>query len=587
VTVSLTLAGGSCGTLCPADLNFDGEVDGADLGLLLAAWGTADPCADLSGDGVVSGADLGLLLAAFGGCPTCPDSDHDCFTTGGPGCTDQECCEAVCAADPFCCETAWDALCVNAAFTLCGPGNCPGVGDCFQQHGGMGCSDPGCCTEVCVDQNLPACCAIAWDQTCADIACRNCTQPVNGAACFAAIPEDERCGSDANGGCNEILVTSSCCIANDVAGCSEPNCEATICAVDFFCCEVIWDGLCAEQALALCNDLCAPSLKFGTISGGETICGSLWAVGGVRDVDWYEFSLDAPARVNVLLTPEQVCEMGILTSGECGDPAAELRWKPSAEGPCPPGGSRFLSACLGAGSHKIVVATKEYSGLPCGPGSDSDPLNKYLLSLEVEECTECVNSDHDCFTEGGPGCLDFPCCSQVCFVDPFCCEVAWDGLCVSAATLLCAQPQCPFDCDSFSTPEGEHCGADTNGGCNSVPPVFGAVACEEIICGLTWADGNFRDTDWFQITLTQPTTIELGICTEIPMVMGIVATGGVPDCALASQLGPYTLAPACLCVSFSTVVPAGTWWIFAAPQTFLGYPCATGPHRYQLYVSCQ
>ena len=51
------------------DLNGDGTVDGADLGLLLGAWGPCpgSPCpADLNGDGTVDGADLGLLLGAWG-----------------------------------------------------------------------------------------------------------------------------------------------------------------------------------------------------------------------------------------------------------------------------------------------------------------------------------------------------------------------------------------------------------------------------------------------------------------------------------------------------------------------------------------
>jgi len=51
----------------PADLNGDGLVDGADLGLMLAAWGTCTDCdADLNADGLVDGADLGLLLADWG-----------------------------------------------------------------------------------------------------------------------------------------------------------------------------------------------------------------------------------------------------------------------------------------------------------------------------------------------------------------------------------------------------------------------------------------------------------------------------------------------------------------------------------------
>ena len=52
----------------PADLNADGVVDGADLGLLLGAWGpcAGTPCVgDLNGDGVVDGADLGVMLGAW------------------------------------------------------------------------------------------------------------------------------------------------------------------------------------------------------------------------------------------------------------------------------------------------------------------------------------------------------------------------------------------------------------------------------------------------------------------------------------------------------------------------------------------
>ncbi len=45
------------------DLNGDGIVNGADLGLLLGAWGVCGGCAeDINGDGLVNGADLGLLL---------------------------------------------------------------------------------------------------------------------------------------------------------------------------------------------------------------------------------------------------------------------------------------------------------------------------------------------------------------------------------------------------------------------------------------------------------------------------------------------------------------------------------------------
>jgi len=54
---------------CAADLDGDGEVGGADLGVLLAAWGTGDQLPDLDESGIVDGADLGVLLAAWGSCP--------------------------------------------------------------------------------------------------------------------------------------------------------------------------------------------------------------------------------------------------------------------------------------------------------------------------------------------------------------------------------------------------------------------------------------------------------------------------------------------------------------------------------------
>jgi hypothetical protein len=58
---------GDPGNTCPADLNGDGTVGGADLGVMLSGWGSGGP-ADLSGDGTVDGADLGVLLSQWGDC---------------------------------------------------------------------------------------------------------------------------------------------------------------------------------------------------------------------------------------------------------------------------------------------------------------------------------------------------------------------------------------------------------------------------------------------------------------------------------------------------------------------------------------
>jgi len=50
----------------PADIDRDGTVGVADLGVLLGAWGATDSPADLNCDGLVNGADLGVLLLNWG-----------------------------------------------------------------------------------------------------------------------------------------------------------------------------------------------------------------------------------------------------------------------------------------------------------------------------------------------------------------------------------------------------------------------------------------------------------------------------------------------------------------------------------------
>jgi formylglycine-generating enzyme required for sulfatase activity len=64
---------------CAGDVNGDGLVDGADLGILLTTWGQGceSPLdADLNDNGTVDGADLGALLTAWGACPLQITSVH-------------------------------------------------------------------------------------------------------------------------------------------------------------------------------------------------------------------------------------------------------------------------------------------------------------------------------------------------------------------------------------------------------------------------------------------------------------------------------------------------------------------------------
>jgi hypothetical protein len=53
---------------CRSDLNFDRQVDSADIGILLSEWNQERSIADINRDGQVNSADLGVLLANFGPC---------------------------------------------------------------------------------------------------------------------------------------------------------------------------------------------------------------------------------------------------------------------------------------------------------------------------------------------------------------------------------------------------------------------------------------------------------------------------------------------------------------------------------------
>jgi hypothetical protein len=375
---------GPCNKDCPTDLNFDGQTDGADLGLLLAAWGTNDQCADLNHDGIVDGADLGLLLAAWGPCPivsNCPPSDHDCYTPGGIGCTDLACCDAVCAVDSFCCTVSWDTVCVNEAFTICG---------------------------------APPC----------DFSCPP-----------GSTPEGEPCGEDTNGGCNTPPSgNSNCCTANGGLGCDDATCQDTVCAVDSFCCAVAWDGICAGEAVALCGDLCAINYQFGSVECGETICGTAWASGGTRDTDWFQFTISNATAITVTCSSQLPMVFGIVDTG--GVPDCALAASINPFGTTAFCGTASFDFCLPAGTWWLFAAPNGFDGFPCDSGS-----NGYWISLECGgECAPlaCGNAGHDCFTTGGPFCDDVDCCNQICAIDSFCCTVSWDGVCVGEAQSFCS-----------------------------------------------------------------------------------------------------------------------------------------------------
>ncbi|MBL9121790.1 MAG: hypothetical protein JNL80_17935 [Phycisphaerae bacterium] len=100
---------------CLGDLDGDGLVSGADLGVLLGSWGSFGAAADLHVDGIVDAADLSVLLGAWGPCP----GSSACSPHATPGSDLPACTACVCNLDSYCCESQWDSICVQEAGAQC------------------------------------------------------------------------------------------------------------------------------------------------------------------------------------------------------------------------------------------------------------------------------------------------------------------------------------------------------------------------------------------------------------------------------------------------------------------------------------
>ncbi len=176
----------------------------------------------------------GFMTILCGTPPSCTDGEGDCFAdNGSPACDDEECCEAVCAVDQYCCDVTWDDWCAGEAEGLCGgiyPACVDGTGDCFTAHGTAGCDDETCCQSVCLFD--PYCCLMEWDDTC-------------------VAEANERCGDFLICG----LSTESCLVPHRDPGCSDGDCCREVCSQIPDCCLVEWTPECVDAANAA-PDVC-------------------------------------------------------------------------------------------------------------------------------------------------------------------------------------------------------------------------------------------------------------------------------------------------------------------------------------------
>jgi len=190
----------------------DNSWDGACANAAVAQCQTCAMCGDdlVNVDEVCDGASLdgetcgsqgfgGGDLSCAGDCGSFDTSacyDGDCCSDNGtPGCNDEECTDAVCAADAFCCDNNWDNICGNLGADTCaicgvecGDGSVDGAEDC---DGGN--LDGG----TCVNQGFSGG---------GNLSCNNCSYDTSGCVAGPSYSSDiqpiwnANCGCHGNGG---------------------------------------------------------------------------------------------------------------------------------------------------------------------------------------------------------------------------------------------------------------------------------------------------------------------------------------------------------------------------------------------------
>ncbi len=174
-------------------------------------------CCTTEWDAICAG-EAGDLCANCAACGT--GSQNCCVANDGPYCSDIDCCTIVCALDSFCCDTSWDQACADLASVecvLCNFGLACGKSsnDCCAAATTVGCSDSTCCEAICAADSF--CCQTQWDQLCADAALLNCA--ICDVPCelpTGTAFEVEPCGADSNGGCNDPVGSSEPIALGDI-----------------------------------------------------------------------------------------------------------------------------------------------------------------------------------------------------------------------------------------------------------------------------------------------------------------------------------------------------------------------------------
>ncbi|MDA0802443.1 MAG: hypothetical protein O2819_01610 [Planctomycetota bacterium] len=396
-----------------------------------------------------NGWDASCVKLAQSECESCGEAlTESCYVAhGSPSCNLGSCCEAVCAADPFCCEFEWDFTCAALAVdSLCPEPieqcGADGLRPCETWSTLPGCSDDDCCTMICTQYD-PFCCEARWDAICVQEAITFCRPPLG----------------SGRGDCLQV---------HDEPGCADANCTATVCSVDPACCEdlLFWDQSCVNAASVLC-----------LVTGS---CPSQGSPFSPRN----EPGCDDIACCNVVCGVDPTC-CNESWDASCVQTAL-VYCKPFPQWECPCFGSPFeIHDNPGSNDESCCSVVCQVD-----PGCCIDSWDEGCVSKARDLCCGPIGCgsgcNEDCFTDHeSPYCNDPYCCEAVCQSDPYCCSSGWDGFCADLAAERCT------GCGSDSTETGCFV-ARSSRGC-SIPECCKVVCEQDIFCCQTAWDSTCVD----------------------------------------------------------------------------------------------
>ncbi|MCK4548455.1 MAG: hypothetical protein KAW17_13555 [Candidatus Eisenbacteria sp.] len=121
-----------------------------------------------------------------------------------------------------------------------------------------------------------------------------------------------------------------------------------------------------------------------------------------------------------------------------------------------------------------------------------------------------------------------------------------------------------------------------NGGCNSDPPVFQTLQpdCDGsiVVCGTSaydYSGSGYRDTDWYEIILTEATELTLCVVAQFAPQILIVE---VFDYCNSYDTSRIAWGPACEPVCLTDTLEPGKYWLWVGPDFYENgnVPCGWG-----------